>query len=38
MQPGSVLFHRDFEFPDGGSANKYLIVLGAADGSHVVVA
>lgn len=35
MAPGDILFHRDFLFADGQSADKYLVVLGKS-ASHVV--
>ena len=37
MDPGNILFHRNFQFADGGSADKYLVVIGAA-ATHIVVA
>ena len=37
MTPGTILFHKSFVFADGASADKYLVVLGAAP-SHVLVA
>lgn len=37
MTPGAVLFHRQFVFADGASADKYLVVLAASD-SHLLVA
>lgn len=29
MTPGAILFHRNFVFPDGASADKYLVILAA---------
>jgi hypothetical protein len=29
MRAGDVVFHRDFAFHDGGTADKYLVVVGA---------
>ena len=37
MMPGTILFHKDFVFADGTSADKYLVVLAAAS-NHVLVA
>lgn len=37
MQPGAILFHRQFAFKDGASADKLLVVLGV-NGSHLIVA
>jgi hypothetical protein len=37
MEPGNILFHKDFVFADGGSADKYLVVVGSA-ATHVVFA
>jgi hypothetical protein len=36
MLPGHVLLHKNFVFPDGASANKYLVVLGKSQHSIVV--
>lgn len=35
--PGAILFHRQFVFADGASADKYLVVLAASD-RHLLVA
>lgn len=37
MTPGTILFHKNFVFADGASADKYLVVLASAP-SHVLVA
>jgi len=37
LQPGHILFHRDFVFHDGAQKDKYLVVL-AAHQSNIVVA
>jgi hypothetical protein len=37
MPPGTILFHKNFAFFDGSSADKFLIVLGATP-AYVIVA
>ena len=37
MTPGAVLFHQNFVFADGGSADKYLVVLAVSE-NHLLVA
>jgi hypothetical protein len=36
MIPGRILFHKQFVFSDGASADKYLVVLGVTGNSLVV--
>ncbi|WP_175905710.1 hypothetical protein [Burkholderia seminalis] len=36
IQPGQILFHKDFKFTDGAKKDKYLVVLGKSD--HNVIA
>ncbi|WP_186079162.1 hypothetical protein [Burkholderia gladioli] len=37
IQPGQILFHKDFKFTDGATKDKYLVVLGKSDHNVVVV-
>lgn len=37
MAPGTILLHKDFVFADGSTADKYLIVVGSANGVALVV-
>jgi hypothetical protein len=36
MIPGSVLFHRNFKFSDGESADKLLVVLSPAKNGQIL--
>ncbi|WP_416268831.1 hypothetical protein SD235_04900 [Burkholderia cepacia] len=36
IQPGQVLFHKDFKFADGETKDKYLVVLGKSNRSVIV--
>jgi hypothetical protein len=35
--PGCILHCRDFQFHDGATANKYLVIVGAKTGSNFLV-